>query len=690
MQTDAASPSPAGTTLALPGRRIESWKEIAAYLGRGVTTVQRWELSEGLPVHRLAHTKKGSVFAFTGELDAWREARTLSGSIPETDPERAAAGYASDPGRGALSYIRGRLAFGLLACCAVIAIMIAFGNRPSGRVASSSLLPQGVRPTLQARPIANTIDLEDAPSLSPDGTHVVYAVHTAATNPQHHLMVRSLDTGTVRPLATTSAGQYRYLGYSSWSPRGDTIAFLDREGTDTWGLYLVSSTGGPARRLTGMAGIGIAWAPDGKSVAFADRGSTGEPFSMFAISLETRHRRQLTFPPPGSFGDTHAAFSPDGRQLAIARYGTLHEPALYVAPSDGTNGSLEWLGTFAGLHGVAWTPDAGAIIAGTHVGLWKVALTAPHTKTLLVPPPGSIRQISISRASAGRPARLVYEVESRDMALWRGDRTALPLKAELFPGSTWWEDFPAFSPDGQRVAFVSNRTGYNEVWVAQADGTSPTQVTFRNQSGTSGTSWSPDGTRLAFAATVGQNRDIFTIEVDGSRSTRLTTDASQEDTPSWSRDGRWIYFRSDRGGLNQVWKIAAAGGTPIRVTSGEGTQALESSDGKRLYFVRAMRTPGLWSMPVGGGPESPVIADVHEGYWGVTDEGIAFIVSSREKAPGGPELRFFEFSTGKVSLLAGLPGALAPGFAVTRDGQQVLWTGAAAPTQADIMSLDGW
>ena len=57
------------------GRRLESWKEIAAYLGRDVTTVRRWERREGLPVYRILHSKLGSVYAYTTELDAWRDGR---------------------------------------------------------------------------------------------------------------------------------------------------------------------------------------------------------------------------------------------------------------------------------------------------------------------------------------------------------------------------------------------------------------------------------------------------------------------------------------------------------------------------------------------------------------------------------------------------------------------------------------
>ena len=80
-----ATPSPKAGT-GTQGRRLESWKEIAAYLGRDVTTVRRWEKGEGLPVHRHLHHKLGSVYAYTTELDAWRSNRApaLATDAPDT------------------------------------------------------------------------------------------------------------------------------------------------------------------------------------------------------------------------------------------------------------------------------------------------------------------------------------------------------------------------------------------------------------------------------------------------------------------------------------------------------------------------------------------------------------------------------------------------------------------------------
>src|SRR5258707_2278995 len=62
--------------------RLDSWKEIAEYLGRGIRTVQRWEREEGLPVHRLAHEKRGSIYARREELAAWWESRRLTLTAP--------------------------------------------------------------------------------------------------------------------------------------------------------------------------------------------------------------------------------------------------------------------------------------------------------------------------------------------------------------------------------------------------------------------------------------------------------------------------------------------------------------------------------------------------------------------------------------------------------------------------------
>ena len=77
--------------------KLDSWKAIAAYLKRDVTTVQRWERREGMPVHRHLHDKQGSVYAFCSELDAWSKGRRTATAQNEESPSEQAAQTATAP-----------------------------------------------------------------------------------------------------------------------------------------------------------------------------------------------------------------------------------------------------------------------------------------------------------------------------------------------------------------------------------------------------------------------------------------------------------------------------------------------------------------------------------------------------------------------------------------------------------------
>src|SRR5262245_44100122 len=73
-----------------PGDRLDSWKEVAAYLGRGVRTAHRWETDEGLPVHRHIHRAGSSVYAYKSEIDSWRQTHRGPAPSPMTTERRPA------------------------------------------------------------------------------------------------------------------------------------------------------------------------------------------------------------------------------------------------------------------------------------------------------------------------------------------------------------------------------------------------------------------------------------------------------------------------------------------------------------------------------------------------------------------------------------------------------------------------
>src|SRR5262249_58143707 len=104
---------------------------------------------------------------------------------------------------------------------------------------------------------------------------------------------------------------------------------------------------------------------------------------------------------------------------------------------------------------------------------------------------------------------------------------------------------PQFSADGTKIAFASDRSGSEEIWVCDSDGRNPHPVTAFSAPRKGTPRWSPDGRQIAFDALADGQRDIFVVSAEGGQARRITTEPSEEVRPSWSRDGAWIYFGSN-------------------------------------------------------------------------------------------------------------------------------------------------
>jgi Tol biopolymer transport system component len=536
------------------------------------------------------------------------------------------------------------------------------------------------------RPLANEAGLETTPSFSPDGSEVVYHWETKAS---HGIFVRSVEGGPARQIPLDADIRFEEPSHPTWSPRGDMIAFLAYDGPQRYGVFVVSPTGTSLRRLTSAAGIGLCWRPDGSAIGFIDRTSPGEPFSVYSISLETGQRRRLSHPEASAFGDTHCAFSPAGNQLAVIRHATRNASDLYVLDPSGTSGDRPRRLTWGrpGMQGLAWTPDGSAIVVGPN-GLWSVSTVSTQPAELITAIEREAANPTFSKSRADGTARLAYEFVIQDVNVWRWDRRQDgSTESRRLPGSTLWDDFPALSPDGRQIAFVSNRTGSISIWVANADGTGARQLTFHGTFAIA-PQWSPDGRRIVYASQNAGNWDLYLVDADGTNSKRLTWDPSQEENPGWSRDGRRIYFRSDRSGKGLLWRMSPDGGPAVQVTTGEASQGFESLDGALLYFVRSDDAPGLWSIPIHGGKENFVVEGVRQHGWGVSEKGIVFLTRAGTNLE--PAIRVYDPVSRAITAVWPMPPAmLSSGFSVSRDGQSVFWAQTDELT-TDLMVIDRW
>ena len=287
---------------------------------------------------------------------------------------------------------------------------------------------------------------------------------------------------------------------------------------------------------------------------------------------------------------------------------------------------------------------------------------------------------------------MVY-VQSRTSVL---DFWTLPLSVALRPTAMPAKFIAdgrnaAYSPDGSTIAFESERSGITNIWLSNADGSRPVQLTTSKEySGTP--RWSPDGRRLVFDSLEGANWDLYVVGADGGMPRRLTDAPSEDGTGAWSRDGRWIYFHSDRTGRYEVWKIPAGGGTAVQVTRTGGYYAEESKDGRDLYYTKHSPS-GVWRVSLSGGEESEVAkGPLNWQSWALTRRGLYYAGERWQALHRRQEftIQHLDFNSGRTTLILRREGILGhQSMTVSPDEKTVLFSEAPG-WQSELMLIENF
>lgn len=257
------------------------------------------------------------------------------------------------------------------------------------------------------------------------------------------------------------------------------------------------------------------------TLAFTKVGADGGT-AIHVVSARGGRSRRLS---DGGLDD-FPAWSPDGRQIAFSSLrGDTSQ--IYLMKADGS-GERRLTAGRGSATDPAWSPD------GTRIAFTRVAEGST----------GDIHVIGVD----GRGETQLTDADTPTHGIFS------------------YDDQAAWSPDGTRIAFISNRDvdlDY-EIWVMNADGSAPVRLTrTRELELDKAPAWSPDGSLLAFSRGRGDRTAIWTMRPDGNAARRLRTRA---DEPAWSPDGRRIAYTSFRNASADVYTMRADGRAQVRVT----------------------------------------------------------------------------------------------------------------------------
>ena len=519
-------------------------------------------------------------------------------------------------------------------------------------IGTLSVLRKNPDQALRSSPFTTFPGGQYEPAFSPDGTRVAF-VWDGEKAGVFNVYTKAVGGGDPRRVTASAASE----GSPCWSPDGSRIAFVRYAAApEEAGVFVVSASGGAAKKLTGVFPLAhifdrhLDWSPDGRYLAVTDKESAERPFRIFLIAAETGERHAVTDPRHANTGDTGPAFAPDSKSVLFRRTVSARVADIFEVPIAGGEPRRVTRDNQA-VGGFAWTANGREVVfysnRGNSSGLWRVAVGGG--KPRLIPSLG-LRADFLSISRTGQ--RLAYSHWFSDTNIWQfHPASGGQAEARKVIASTREDRSPQYSPDGARIAFRSDRSGSNEIWVSDSNGEHVSQLTNLGGPLTGSPRWSPDGAWIAFDSRPMGNGDIFVVPSGGGAARRITFDGADDITPSWSNDGRWIYFASNRTGQYQVWKIGAnvdeTRSPPVQVTRQGGFLAMENPSDGALFYAKGPSVPGIWRL-ASDGQESPVLSDYPAGYWGywcLQDGGLYFVTPS---TPDGGLLQFLDLTTRQV------------------------------------------
>ncbi|AFL87473.1 periplasmic component of the Tol biopolymer transport system [Terriglobus roseus DSM 18391] len=524
----------------------------------------------------------------------------------------------------------------------------------------------------EVQSISSEMGQEYSPALSPDGNTIAYVWDDRQSGPD--IFLRAWKESAPRRLNVTPAIRL----YPSWSHDGASLAYLVVEGEEVF-VTIRLLNGGPERRIAQMkrqvgswsddpspllGPAGPVWTPDG-SLIFADYDPATATSSLVRTTVDGQ--RSVTLSSHGVEHYLYPRVSPDGRALAYVRYTSHGVGELFILPTGRDPRQLT--SDARTIQGLNWSPDGKSLLFSSNrrnaFQLWTIPSSGG------TPSPVQTNSTFATDPVFDRKGDILFVDSRENWNIWRRSITGSPGTEQRLIASSGRNYDPRYSPNGQRIAFASDRSGTMQLWTAMADGSAPQQLTHLAGSWLGGIAWSPDGSQIAFDARPNQRSAIYIISATGGEPKILETNSYEERMPAWSVDGKTLYFNSNRDSSLAIWRRELSTETLQRVTASGMFAVTAAEDG--IFF--SSRTGILWKSDADGSHAQALMPELQAEpvmSW-FADRGTLYL-TNKDKT-GRPILRTWSASQGSIDRGA-LEGHLvpnAPDIAVSPDGRWLLF-----------------
>ena len=417
---------------------------------------------------------------------------------------------------------------------------------------------------------------DHSPAVSPDGRTIAFC---SERDGRPRIWLKQLAGGAE---AAVTAGAD---DFPRFSPDGASILFI-RTNENGSSVYQIPTVGGEPRRLVDNA-FEADWSPDGRRIAFCRNRTVNGRIGVDLDIVDSEGNGEKPLARLENFIIAGPRFSPDGRSIAVSRAAGNNPGSMYVVPLDGGKPSTldpsrrlgqVMIPAFTGRRGEVLYGQVDSTIgffAGSASRLLLQRIGSRDSRTLAWIP-GFSNRVEISG-----PGTVVAE-----SATSRGNLQEVTLSSSREAGGARWltrgnsnDRQPSFSPDGEWMAFSSDRSGNLDIWAMSSKTGAIHPVTHD-----AAQDWDPcfsrDGKTLAWSSNRGGHFEIWAAAADGSGARQVTQDGGDAENPTLSPDGNWMVYASYNPAKLGIWKIRLDGTEASRLVSGSYVWGEISPDGQ--------------------------------------------------------------------------------------------------------------